>query len=144
MTCMYCHAIYHDTEDCTTLLGKIHEKRNQKNQNVQWISTEAREDGRNINIVTLGGAKIGDDVAKQEPIQQQWIKKNIEPPKRFDAEKEKDTFKEARQEFLKQNVASTSTAQHNQDVPTYEISSSLDHTSEVHLRNQVSCINTFL
>jgi hypothetical protein len=33
-TCMYCRATDHDTEDCTTLLGKIQEKQNQKNQNV--------------------------------------------------------------------------------------------------------------
>jgi hypothetical protein len=141
---MYCRATDHDTEDCTTLLGKIQEKQNQNNQNVQWISTEAREDGRNINIVMRGGAKTGDDVAKQEPVQHQWIKKNTEPPKRFDAEKEKETFKEARQEFLKKNVASTSTMQHTQDVPMYEMSSALDHTSEVHPGNQVSCIKTFL
>jgi hypothetical protein len=46
------------------------------------------------------GNKIGDDVTKQEPLQHQWIKKNIEPPQQFDAEKE-ETFKEARQEFIK-------------------------------------------
>ena len=101
MTCMCCRTTNHDIEDCTTLLGKIQEKRIQNNQNVQWISTEAREYGRNINIVTRGGAKIGDDVAKQEPVQHQWIKKNIEPPKRFDVGKAKETFKEARQEFIK-------------------------------------------
>jgi hypothetical protein len=131
-TCMYCRASDHDTEECPTLLVKIQEKRNQNNQNVQWISAEARDEGRNINIVTRRGAKTGDDAAKQEPVQHQWIKKNTEPPKRFDAGKEKETFKEARQEFLKQNVASTSTTQHNQDIPTYEMSSALDHTSEVH------------
>jgi hypothetical protein len=45
--------------------------------------------------VTRGGAKTRDDAAKQEPVQHQWIKKNIEPPKRFDAGKENDTLKEA-------------------------------------------------
>jgi hypothetical protein len=54
---MYCHASDHGIEDCLTLLRKIQEKRNQNNQNLQWISIEAREDGRNINIVTHGGAK---------------------------------------------------------------------------------------
>jgi hypothetical protein len=49
----------HDTEECLTLLVKIQEKRNQNNQNVQWISAEARDEGRNINIVTHGGAKTG-------------------------------------------------------------------------------------
>jgi hypothetical protein len=44
-------------EECPTLLGKIQEKRNQNNQNVQWISIEVRDEGRNINIVTRGVAK---------------------------------------------------------------------------------------
>jgi hypothetical protein len=35
----------HDTEECLTLLVKIQEKRNQNNQNVQWISAEARDEG---------------------------------------------------------------------------------------------------
>jgi hypothetical protein len=51
-TCMYNRKSNHDTEECLTLLVKIQEKRNQNNQNVQWISTEARDEGRNINIVT--------------------------------------------------------------------------------------------
>ena len=84
-----------------------------------------RDEGRNINIVMCGGAKIGNDAVRKEPVQHQWVKKNIEPP----------NFKEARQEFIKKNVASTSAAQHTKDVPTYEMSSSLDHTSEVHTRD---------
>jgi hypothetical protein len=78
-TCMYCRARDHDTEECPTLLGKIQEKWNQKNQNVQWISAEARDDGRNINIVTHGGYKIGADVVRHDPTQHQWVKKNTEP-----------------------------------------------------------------
>jgi hypothetical protein len=35
--CMYCRTSDHDTEECPTLLVKIQEKRNQNNQNVQWI-----------------------------------------------------------------------------------------------------------
>jgi hypothetical protein len=60
-TCMYCRALNHDMEECPTLLGKIQEKRNQNNQNVQWISAKARDEGRNINIVMHGGAKTGND-----------------------------------------------------------------------------------
>jgi hypothetical protein len=52
--------------------------------------------GRNINIVTRGGAKIGFDAAKQVLAQDQWVKKNIEPHKQFDVRKEKETFKEDR------------------------------------------------
>jgi hypothetical protein len=62
--CMYCHTTNYDTEDFPTLLGKIQEKRNHNNQNVQWISTESRDDWRNINIVTRGGAKTGVDAVK--------------------------------------------------------------------------------
>jgi hypothetical protein len=62
VTCMYCRASDHDIEECPTLLVKIQEKRNQNNQNIQWISAEVREDGQNINIVTRGGTKIGNDV----------------------------------------------------------------------------------
>jgi hypothetical protein len=42
----------------------------------------------------------------------------------------KGTFKEVRKEFLKKNVSSTSTMQHTQNSPMYEMASSLDHTSE--------------
>jgi hypothetical protein len=49
--------------------------RNQNNQNVQWISTEARDDGRNINIVMREGAKTGTDAVRQDPMQHKWVKK---------------------------------------------------------------------
>jgi hypothetical protein len=59
-TCMYFHAVDYETEDCPTLLTKIHDKRNRNNQNVQWIVVEnGEEDGKNINIVTRCGAKTG-------------------------------------------------------------------------------------
>jgi hypothetical protein len=54
---MYYHAANCDTYDCPTLLRNIQENINWNNQNVQWISVEARDDGRNINIVTRGGGK---------------------------------------------------------------------------------------
>ena len=78
-TCMYCRASDHDTKDYLTLLGKIQKKRNQNNQNVQWISAEEMDDGRNINIVMCEGAKIGDDAVRRDPTQHQWAKKNVEP-----------------------------------------------------------------
>ena len=78
-TCMYYRATNHDTEDCLTLLGKIQEKRNQNNQNVQWISVEDKDDGRNIIIVTLKGAKIGIDAVSRDLDQHQWVKKNNRP-----------------------------------------------------------------
>jgi hypothetical protein len=82
-------------EDCLTLLGKIQEKGNQNNQNVQWISVEARDDGQIINIVTQGGTKTGNDAVRREPAQNQWIKKNTDPKKQFNMHKEKEIFTEA-------------------------------------------------
>jgi hypothetical protein len=127
-TCMYCRTSDHDTEECLKLLGKIQEKRNQNNQNVQWISTEARDEGKNISIVTQGGDKTGNDVVRQDPLQHQWVKKNVEPEKQFDVHKEKEIFKQARQEFMEPDIASTSTAQHNKEVPMYKMPPLLDHT----------------
>jgi hypothetical protein len=66
---MHFRASDHEIEDYLTLLGKIEEKRNQNNHNVQWISTEAREDGINIHIVTCEGAKTRDDVVRKNPAQ---------------------------------------------------------------------------
>jgi hypothetical protein len=39
---------------------------------------------------------MGIDVAKQDPSQHQWVRKNTGPQKKFDAWKENETFKEAR------------------------------------------------
>jgi hypothetical protein len=58
-TCMYYCATDHVTEECPRLMMKIHEKRNLNNHTFQWIVVEIRDPGRNINIVTRGGAKIG-------------------------------------------------------------------------------------
>jgi hypothetical protein len=74
---MYCCATDHETKDCLTLLIKIQDKRNQNNQNVQWIVVENREeDGKKINIVTRGGAKTGEDATKKDQDQYQWVRKN--------------------------------------------------------------------
>jgi hypothetical protein len=78
---MYYRVVDHDTKDFPTLLGKIQEKMKYNNQNVQWISTKARDDERHINVVTQRGAKTGDNTTKQDPSQHQWVKKNIEPHK---------------------------------------------------------------
>jgi hypothetical protein len=91
-TCIYFHVSDHDTEECPTLLGKIQEKRNQNNHNVQWISAEVRDEGRNINIVTRRGNKIGNDALRQESVQHQWVKKKAKPRKKFDTQNEKDVF----------------------------------------------------
>jgi hypothetical protein len=142
--CIYCHASDHDTKECLILLGKIQEKRNQNNQNVQWISEEAMDEGRNINIVTWGGYKRGNDIVRQEPTQHQWVRKNDKPKKKFEMQNEKEIFKQSRQEFMKPDIASTSTVQHNKEVPVYEMPPSLDHTKEAQPLGQVSMIKGFL
>jgi hypothetical protein len=53
-------------------------------------------------------------------------------------------FKEERQEFLKQDVAYTSTVQHTQNVPMYEMSLSMDHNIKGPPIAQVSSIKNFL
>jgi hypothetical protein len=68
------------------------------------------------------------------------VKRNTEPQKQFEVGKEKKIFKEERQEFLKQDVASTSTTQHTHNVPMYELPLSMDHTREVPPIEQVSTI----
>jgi hypothetical protein len=55
------------------------------------------------NIITHGGAKIGNDAVQQEPSQHQWVKNNFEPRKQFDVQNEKEIFKQDRQEFLISN-----------------------------------------
>jgi hypothetical protein len=91
-----------------------------------------------------GGSKTRDDIVRQDPTQHQWMKKNVEPQKQFDVQNEKEIFNKDKQELLNLEIASTSTAQHTQDVPTYEIPSSLDHTNEAQPLGQVSTIKDFL
>jgi hypothetical protein len=105
---------------------------------------EGRDEGRKINIVTRGGAKTGNDAVRKDPTQHQWEKKNVEPKKQFDAQKENEIFKQARQEFMKPDIASTSIVQHNKEVPMYNVPPSLDHTKEAHPLGQVSTIKGFL
>jgi hypothetical protein len=105
---------------------------------------EARYDGRDINIVTWGGTKIGNDTIRQDPTQHQWVNKNFKPKNHFDAQIEKEIFKQASQEFLKPDMASKSTAQHTQEVLAYEMPPSLDLTKEAQPLEQVSMIKGFL
>jgi hypothetical protein len=72
------------------------------------------------------------------------VKKNVEPHKQFHVQNEKGVFKKSRQEFLKPNIASKSTAQHKHDIPMYVKPSLLDHTNEVQPLGQVSTIKAFL
>jgi hypothetical protein len=98
--------------------------------------------GWKINIVTRGGAKTGKDAVRQEPVQHQWVKKNNKPRKQFDVQKE--IFKQARQEFQKEEIVTTSTAQKRKEAPEYEMPPLLDHTNEMQPSGKVSTIKGFL
>jgi hypothetical protein len=97
-----------------------------------------------MNIVTCGGAKTEDDTVRQEPVQHQWVKKNVEPRKQFDAQKEKEIFKQAQQEFEKEDITTTLTAQQSKEALEYEMPPLLDHTNEMQPMGQVSTIKGFL
>ena len=104
------------------MLTKIQDNTNHNNHDVQWIVVENREEGdNNINIVIRGGDKTGEDVAKKDQDQYQWVRKNTMPEQKFDACKEKEIFKEARQEILKENIASTSGTKPIDDIPMYDM-----------------------
>jgi hypothetical protein len=95
-------------------------------------------------LFTRGRDKIGNDAVHQELAHHQWVKKNDEPRKQFDAQNEKETFKQDKQEFLKQDTVPTSTTQQSKEVPEYEMPPSLDHTKEMQSLGQVSTIKVFL
>jgi hypothetical protein len=64
---------------------------------VKWIGVEnEEEDSKNINIITRGGYKTGEDVTKKDLDQYQWARKNTMLEQKFDVCKEKEIFKEAR------------------------------------------------
>jgi hypothetical protein len=102
------------------------------------------EDGKKINIVTRGGAKTGADATKKNQDQHQWVRKNTTPQQNFDAHKEKETFKEARQEILKENIASTSGTNPGDDVPVYDMPHLFDQTNRDQPSEQVSNLRNFL
>jgi hypothetical protein len=54
---------------------------------------KTRYDGKNINVVTQGGTKIGASTVNTNQNQHQWVRKNKTPQHHFDAHKEKETFK---------------------------------------------------
>jgi hypothetical protein len=71
--------------------------------------------------VTRGGVKIEVDAHDQMKESQCWIQKNTQPQQQFDAKKEKESFKEAKKEFLKENEACTSNTAQRYDTPIFDI-----------------------
>jgi hypothetical protein len=108
------------------------------------VAAEIRDPGRNINIVTRGGVKTGADAHDQKKESQCWIQKNTQPQQQFDAKKEKETFKEEKKEFLKENEASTSNTAQRYDTPIFYMPQSLDHTYKGEKTEKVSNLKNFL
>jgi hypothetical protein len=102
------------------------------------------EDGKKINIVTRGGEKTGGDATKKDQDQYQWVRKNTKPEQKFDVCKEKETFKEARQEILKENIVSTSGTKPVDDIPVYDMPPLFDQTNREQPSEQVSNLRNFL
>jgi hypothetical protein len=76
--------------------------------------------------VTRGGSQIGEDATKKDQNSNQWVRKNTTPEKKFDVCKEKEIFKEARKESLKENISSTLGTKPIDEIPVYEIPSLFD------------------
>jgi hypothetical protein len=64
--------------------------------------------GKNINIVTQGGTKIGEYASNKNQNQHQWVRKNTTPQQHFDVCEKNETFKQDKQEILQANIDSTS------------------------------------
>ena len=75
-TCKYCHDTDHVIEDCPQLLAKMQERRNQGAQpNIPKIYAEIRTDDLKIQVVTRGGAAIGDNRGDIFAIGVTWVRK---------------------------------------------------------------------
>jgi hypothetical protein len=95
------------------------------------------EEGKNSNIVTRGGAKTREDATKKDHYQYRLARKNTMHEHKFYAHKEKETFKEATQAILKENIASTSRMKPVYHIPVYEMSPLFDQTSREQPSEQV-------
>jgi hypothetical protein len=69
-------------------------------------------------------------VAKKDQDQCQWIRKNTVLEQKFDARKEKEIFKEARHEILKENIASTSGKNPDDEIPVYDMPPLFDQNNK--------------
>jgi hypothetical protein len=75
---------------------------------------EAKEDGRNINIVTQGGSKTGTNTMKLDTTQHQWVKKSTEPHKSLTHEKKMKHLRRLDMIFLKKNCIHISLVAHSE------------------------------
>ena len=70
-------------------------------QNIQMMRSEPRKDNPSINIVTWSGMATGEDkVEGKQPASKLWFRRTGEKNVGFDLHKEKETFMEARNNFM--------------------------------------------
>ena len=66
-SCLYSTFFDHETEDCPTLIARIHDKGvfpPPPTQNLQMMRSELREEDPNVNIVLKSGIMTRDDKGK--------------------------------------------------------------------------------
>jgi len=67
-SCLYCTLFDHETEDCPTMIARLHNKgalQPPLTQNLQMMRFELCEEDPNVNIVLRSGITIGYDKGKQ-------------------------------------------------------------------------------
>jgi hypothetical protein len=80
------------------------------------ISTERRNEGPIVAIVTCGGASTGTDRTYEGKHMEQWVRKLAGPIPAFDPQQEKETYQRERKKALGIDWgASTSTIPHEED-----------------------------
>ena len=97
-TCRYCRAVDHVIEQFPQLIAKIQETNSGPTQNLQMISVEQRP-APAINVVTRSGATMHIQPVDKQP-DEAWVRKAPVKFPAFDIEREKETFMEAKKDFV--------------------------------------------
>jgi hypothetical protein len=100
-TYSYCNSFEHSIEESSMFLAKLQERRGpQQNPQVKLIYGEPHGTEPRVIVITRGGASTGEDRIIQRKIaKESSIREAVEKTQAFDARKERQIFKEARQEF---------------------------------------------
>ena len=130
-TCRYHRAVDHVIEQCPQLIAKIQEINSAPPQNIQMITIEQRPVPA-INVVTRSGAMTQMQNKEKQP-DEDWVHKTPEKFPTFDVGREKETFMEAKKNFVDLSTAVAPTQQHQQQSQSQEAS-----------KDKVSTLSTFL
>ena len=99
-------------EQCPQLIAKIQERNAPPTQNIQTISMEKRSVPA-INVVTRSGATTQVQNKEKQP-DEAWVRKTPEKVPTFDVGREKETFMEAKKDFVDPSTAVAPGQQHQQ------------------------------